>query len=227
MKTLLHIQASPRLARSHSRKLSSFFLDEWLKRHPDTSVALRDLRTFPVPHVDEDWIAAAFTPPDERTAYMDNSLELSDLLVDESLSADIYLLGIPFYNFGMPSVVKAYVDNIVRINRTFLFTPEDTQAPYKSLVKHKLMFVVVSSGDTGYAESGELYASNHLEPHLRTAFGFIGIEDISFFYAGNDEFGGLKLEQSLRDARRRIVEFIEATTLEKAPKNVKPAAECA
>lgn len=226
MKTLLHIQASPRLARSHSRRLSSFFLDEWLRRHPDTRVKLRDLRTFPVPHVDEDWIAAAFTPPRARTEYMNNSLHVSDLLVDELLSADLYLLGIPLYNFGMPSVVKAYVDNVVRVNRTFLFTPEDTQAPYKPLVKHKRMFVVVSSGDSGYADSGPLQGFNHLEPHLRTAFGLIGIDDISFFYAGNDEFGGLKLEQSLRDARRGIVGFIEATALQKGSESTQSAAEC-
>lgn len=84
---------------------------------------------------------------EKRTRYMKNSLELSDLLVDELLSADVYMLGIPFYNLGMPSALKAYIDNIIRINRTFLFTPEDTMASYKPLVKHKRMFVVASSGD--------------------------------------------------------------------------------
>lgn len=227
MKTLLHIQASPRLARSHSRGLSTFFLEEWLRRHSDTRVKLRDLRTFPIPHVDEDWIAAAFTPPAARSDYMNNSLQLSDLLVDELLSADIYLLGVPLYNFGMPSVVKAYVDNVVRINRTFLFTPEDAQAPYKPLVKHKRMFVVVSSGDAGYEDRGPLNALNHLEPHLRTAFGLIGIDDISFFYAGNDEFGGVKLERSQRDARRRIIEFIETTALGRITENTQSTRACA
>lgn len=222
MSTLLHIQASPRLERSHSRKLSSFFLEEWVRRYPGTQVKLRDLRTFPIPHVTEDWIAAAFTPLQARTGYMQNALQISDLLVDELLSADIYLLGAPMYNFGMPSVLKAYIDNIVRINRTFLFNPEDVQAPYKSMVKHKRMFVVVSSGDADYSGSGPLHALNHLEPHIRTVFGFIGIDDIRFFYAGNDEFGGLKLARSLRDARRKIVEFIEATT----PNEAVLTAEC-
>lgn len=212
MKTLLHIQASPRLERSHSRSLSAFFLDEWTKHYPSTPIYLRDLRTFPAPHVTEDWIAAAFTQQDVRTKYMHNSLQVSDMLVDELLAADIYLLATPFYNFGMPSVLKAYVDNIIRINRTFLFTPEDSAEPYKPLVKNKKMFVVIASGDAGYANSGHLNSLNHLEPHLKTAFGFIGVRDITFFYAGNDEFGGTKLEESLEGARNSIIEAIKLST---------------
>lgn len=201
---LLHLDSSPRADRSHTRKLTAHLVSRWLEQRPGDSVVYRDLRVFTPPHVTEDWIAASFQPPAERTAQMNQALQLSDLLVDEFVASDVFIVGVPMYNFSVPSVFKAYIDNIVRIGRTFLFTPEDADAPYKPLVDGKRMFVVVSSGDSGYAPGEPLYAMNHLEPYLRTVFGFIGVRDITFFYAGNDEFGGEQLADSLRSAVREM-----------------------
>ncbi len=209
MKTMLHIDASSRLNRSHSRSLTRLFRRLWEENFPDTRFVYRDLRAFPVPHVTQDWIEAAFTPAADRTPEMEQALQVSDLLINELLKADYYLLGISMYNFSIPSAFKAYIDNTVRINRTFLFTPEDKAAPYKPLVSNKKMFVIVSSGDSGYQPGGPLYHMNHVEPYLRTVFGYIGITDIHFIYSGNDEFGGALLEQSIREAQQHIRQVVQ------------------
>jgi FMN-dependent NADH-azoreductase len=208
MQTLLHIDTSSRLHRSHSRVLTQTFRRLWQQRFPGTRILYRDLRAFAPPHVTQDWIEASFTPATEHTPQMQQALQVSDLLVEEWLQADVYLLGIAMYNFSVPSAFKAYIDNIVRVNRTFLFTPQDTNAPYKPLLHGKKMFVVVSSGDSGYQPGGSLSHLNHVEPYLRTVFGFIGITDIRFIYCGNDEFGGAALEQSLNDAQQQIQQVV-------------------
>lgn len=200
---LLHIDSSPRRARSHTRQLSSSFVNEWRIRNPHDTIAHRDLGADPLPHVTEEWIAAAFTPPDERTETMRTALRKSDELIDELLKADLIVAGIPFYNFGMPSGFKAYVDQIVRIGRTFAFDPNLPESPYTPLVKGKRMIALISRGDGGYEAGGPNESMNHLDPHLRTVFGFIGITDIEIIAAENDEWGGQALQDSLQNALQR------------------------
>jgi len=190
--------------------LTQAFVDTWLETHPADTVAYRDVGHYPPPHVDEAWIAAAFAPPDERTQQMLETLKSSDDLVDELLTADIWIMGLPMYNFGVPSSFKAYIDQIVRIRRTFDFEPDDHERPYKPLVHGKRVFVIVATGDSGYESGGRYTALNHLEPHLRTIFGFIGVTNLTFVYVGNDEFGGEKLANSLLNARSKIVELASA-----------------
>jgi len=113
------------------------------------------------------------------------------------------------YNFGIPAPLKAYIDQIVRIGRTFAFEPEDAAAPYKPLVSGKRAFVIVASGDAGYEPGGPLAAWNQVEPYLRTVLGFIGIHDVDFVYVGNDEFGGERLARSLERARRELRELAQ------------------
>ena len=154
--------------------------------------------------VSESWIAAAFHPAAERTAEMRAALSLSDELVDELLLADLLVLGVPMYNFGIPAQLKAYIDQIVRIGRTFAFEPHDTAQPYKPLTHGKRAVVIVSSGDAGYGPGECLARFNHVEPYLRTVLEYIGIRQIDFAYAGYDEFGGERLQRSLTAALARI-----------------------
>jgi FMN-dependent NADH-azoreductase len=141
---------------------------------------------------------------------MRQALQLSDLLIDEFMSADVYVFGVPMSNFAAPAVFKAYIDNIVRVGRTFLFVPEDTAAPYKPLVHGKRMFVLVSSGAAGYAPTGPMWSLNHLEPHLRTIFGFIGVSDVTFIYAGNDMAGGEQLASAINEVLAHIRKTVQA-----------------
>jgi len=183
------------------------FVGAWRQAHPTDTVTYRDVGRNLVPHVDEPWIAAAFTPPEKRTPQMWEAIRISDQLVDEFLAADIYVIGIPMYNFGVPSTFKAYIDQIVRVGRTWAFEPENPEAPYKPLVHGKKMFIITARGDSGYGPGGRNEKMNHQDPYLRTVFGFLGITDITFIPVENDEFGGQSLEQSIADARAKIAEL--------------------
>ncbi|HAH46562.1 NAD(P)H-dependent oxidoreductase [Gimesia sp.] len=205
MPHLLHIDSSPRSDRSHTRSLTADFVQRWQVNHPINTVTYRDIGRSPLPHVTEEWIAAAFTSPDERNQAMQDALRLSNELIDELLLADVIVAGIPFYNFGMPSGFKAYIDQIVRIGRTFLFNPDNEESPYTPLVHGKRMIAVISRGDGGYGSGGRNEENNHLDPHLRTVFRFIGLNDLEIVAAENDEHGGAALVNSLESARRKIL----------------------
>lgn len=119
MHTLLHIDASarPGLAGddhrgSRSRALSDRFVRRWLQAAPGTRVLRRDVGRAPPAHVDHAWIEAAFAAPDEVTDAMRARLAESDQLIDELFAADVLVIGTALYNFGMPSTLKAWVDNV-------------------------------------------------------------------------------------------------------------------
>ena len=209
-RTLLHVDSSPRTDdRSHSRRLTARFAELWRAAAPASggrAVRHRDLRATVPPHVDQAWIAAAFAPPEGRTAEMRRALAASDELVDEFLAADEYLLGAPMYNFGVPSALKAWIDNVVRVGRAFAFDPIDPAGEFyrPRVPPGRRMTVVVTTGDAGYQPGGPLWRLNQIEPYLRTVFGFVGVGEFRFVYAGNDEFGGERLERSLEAAAREI-----------------------
>lgn len=208
MARLLHIDSSPRGERSHSRRLTREFVEAWKQAHPADVVTYRDVGRNPVPHVDEPLIAVAFTPPEQRTSQMWETIRLSDQLVDEFLAADLYVIGIPMYNFSIPSLFKAYVDQIVRIGRTVAFEPEDSENPYKPLVLDKKMLIITARGGSGFGSGERNEKLNHQDPYLRTIFGFIGITDINFIHVENDEYGGQTLAESIANARTQIAELV-------------------
>ncbi|HEY9643901.1 MAG TPA: FMN-dependent NADH-azoreductase [Coleofasciculaceae cyanobacterium] len=208
MAHLLQIDSSPRGERSHSRKLTQEFVEAWQQAHPADVVTYRDVGRNPVPHVDEPLIAAVFTPPEQRTAEMWEALRISDQLVDELLAADIYVIGVPMYNFSIPSTFKAYIDQIVRIGRTVAFEPENAANPYKPLVLGKKMFIIATRGGSGFG-SGECNEKlNYQDPYLRTIFGFMGITDITFIQVENDELGGASFAQSIAAARSQVAQLV-------------------
>jgi FMN-dependent NADH-azoreductase len=209
MANILHIDSSPRDERSRSRRFTREFIEQWKQAHQTDTVTYRDVGRNPVPHLDEAWIAAAYTPPEQRTPELWNAIRISDQLVDELLAADIYVIGTPMYNFSISSMLKAYIDQIVRIGRTFEFAPENPENPYKPLVLGKIMFIITARGSSGYG-AGERYEMlNYQDPYLRTIFGFIGITDITFIHIENDELGGTALEQSIASARTQIAQLVQ------------------
>ncbi len=181
------------------------FARVWQSANPDGTVTHRDVGYRSVPHVTEEWIAAAFTNLPERTPAMREALRLSDELIDELLGGRTpSWSGCSMYNFGLPSVLKAYVDQVVRIGRTFLFEPP-TPLPHTSRSSQTKRVVVVSaSGDGGFPPGGRYADWNHLHPHLRTVFEFIGITDVSVVHVENDEFGGRLVAESLAAASAEV-----------------------
>lgn len=181
MAHILHLDSSPRGERSISRTVSKDSIAVWKQSHPNDTVAYRDLGHHPVPHVDEAWIAAAFTPPQNRTEELNQAIALSDTLVDEFLAADRYIFGVPMYNFSIPSTFKAYIDQIVRVGRTFAVNEQGFQGLVDS---SKKMLVITARG--GSYQQGTPAASYDLqEPYIRSIFGFVGLTDITFIHVDN------------------------------------------
>jgi FMN-dependent NADH-azoreductase len=155
MTTLLHIDASAQtLARSLSRQLSAQFIDDWKRRRPEDGVIRRDVAAVAIPGVTTAWIAAAFTAPDQRTPAMCEALALSDTLVDEVSAADVIIMGVPMYNYGMPASMKAWIDQIARIGRTFSFDLARGDMPIEPILGGKTLVVLSSRGEFGFQPGG-------------------------------------------------------------------------
>jgi FMN-dependent NADH-azoreductase len=208
MAHLLHIDSSPRSERSRSRRLTREFVEAWKQNHPADTITYRDVGCNPVPHLDERWIAAAYTPPEQRTPELQEAIQISDQLIDELLAADVYVIGVPMYNFSVPSMLKAYIDQIVRIGRTFEFVAENADNPYIPLVSGKKMFIITARGASGYGSGDRYEMLNHQDPYLSTIFGFIGITDITFIHVENEETGGAGLAESIANARTQIAQLV-------------------
>ncbi|MBE9107556.1 FMN-dependent NADH-azoreductase [Nostoc cf. edaphicum LEGE 07299] len=202
MVKILHIDSSPRGERSHSRELSKEFVSSWKAAHPEDAIAYRDIGRHPVPHVHEAWIAAAFSPPETHTPELTEALRISNELVDEFLAADRYVFGVPMYNFNIPSTFKAYIDQIVRINRTVAIEAQG----FKGLVQGKKAVIITARGGD-FSPTSPFVAYDFQEPYLRTIFGFIGLTDIQFINANSLNEGDART-QSLSEARAAIQDAI-------------------
>lgn len=219
MTTLLHIDASARVGGSdinphgsHTRRLTARFVQQWVAVEPGAKVIYRDVGQEPPLPVSGRWIHAAFTPECEREAWMQEVLCVSDALVDELLQADLIVAGVPMYNFGPPAQFKAYIDNIVRVGRTFGFDRSRTGDPYWPLLEsaRKRLVILSSRGDHGYAEGQRLAERNHVEASVRTAFAYMGVTDAHSIAVEYDEFGDQRLADSISQAEAVLDELVAA-----------------
>jgi FMN-dependent NADH-azoreductase len=214
MTTILHLDASARQTGSHSRRLSARFVRRWHEARPEDPVVYRDVGRQPPAPVTAAWIEAAFTRPEQRTPAMEAVLGESDRLVDELIAADLIVAGVPMYNFGVPAPFKAYIDNVVRVGRTFGFDRSRAGEPYWPLLAdmEKTLVILSSRGDHGYDRPERIAHMNHVEPSIRTAFGYIGITDVHSIAAEYDEYRDARLARSLADAERRIDALVDRLT---------------
>lgn len=204
MTHILHLDASPRSERSHSRKLANQFVSSWQKAHVNDAILYRDLGHQALPYVNEKWVAAAFTPPEKHTLELTEELKLSEQLIKEFKACDRYVFSIPMYNFSVPAIFKSYIDQIVRVNRTFQVN--DRGEP-SGLIHNKKMLIITARG--GSYQPGTITAAyDFQEPYLRTIFGFIGITDISFIHAENLNMGAEDRVQSLEKARIALEKMV-------------------
>jgi FMN-dependent NADH-azoreductase len=195
---VLEVSASGRRKDSVSRMLAGELIEALEIREGDLSIAQRDLSAG-VPVVDEAWINANFTPEEERSAEQRKTLSLSDALVAELRAADVIVIGSPIYNFGVPAVLKAWVDMIARARLTFRYTAE---GPEGLLKDKKAYIVIVSGGVPVYSEV------DFATPYLRQALKFVGITDVEVIAA--DQLNS-RADDSIDAARMRIAELIHTT----------------
>lgn len=218
MATVLVLDASARAGcsgdkahGSHTRRLTARFAARWRKRRPEDVFLHRDLGEAPPRPVTGAWIEAAFTPPARRTPTMQAVLAESDALVDELISADLIVAGVPMYNFGPPAQFKAYIDNIVRVGRTFGFDRQRPGEPYWPLLADagKHLVVLSARGDFGYAPGERLAHMNHVEPAVFTAFGYLGITRTHSVAVEADEFGGERLAASIEASEAAVDRLVD------------------
>lgn len=165
---LLHIQASPNKEKSVSREVSNYLVS---KLHPSENILI-DLDAHPLPHITGTEVGAFFTPEEQRSPEQQAAIRLSDEKVDELLTSDVVVISTPMWNFGIPSVLKAWFDHISRAGKTFKFGPDGL----KGLAGGRKVYVVVSSGSV-FSE-GPYASMDILIPWFKTTLGFIGITDL-------------------------------------------------
>jgi len=186
MKNILHIITSPRASESVSIQLGNAIVKQLQDTFPGSAVATLNLATHPLPHLDELTITALRTPADQQTTIQKEALTASDAAIAQLLDADILVIGVPLYNFGIPSNLKSWLDHIIRAGKTFSYTAEGP----KGLVEGKKVYMAFSSGAV-YSE-GPYKDFDFATPYVTTALGWIGITDVTAVRAEGLGIPGVK-----------------------------------
>jgi FMN-dependent NADH-azoreductase len=169
---ILHVDSSAKHERSNSRALARHFIESLRAQGVDLEIDYLDLAVDTPPHVNEAFAIATYRPEHERTAAMRETLAASDALCARLLAADALLFAMPMYNWSMPSVFKAFIDNITRTGLTYVFGPDGQT--HGQLTRQKVLFVTSRGADL---RPGTPFASmDTLTPALEAAFGFIGVK---------------------------------------------------
>ncbi|GAA6154733.1 NAD(P)H-dependent oxidoreductase [Pyruvatibacter sp. HU-CL02332] len=189
MTTILRLDASARKARSLTRSLSTSFINHWLEADPTVRIIERDVGTNPPSFITEDWIAAVFADPADLTPDQQALVAESDELIEEVERADIIVIASPMYNYGMPAHLKAWVDQVVRINRTFTFDLARGDQPLRPILSGKTLVSLTSWGEFGFGRGEANEHANHLTTHLQTVSKYLGVDDIHHIGIEYQEFG--------------------------------------
>lgn len=210
MSTILHIDSSVRAATnpnpdhdSISKNIARRFIDTWKQNRPEDEYIYRDVGENPPDFITQDWIGAVFTPEEKRTPAQRERLALSDKLIAEVANADVILISSPMYNYGMPAQLKAWFDQIVRIDKTFDFDLSRGDFPLQPLLSGKTLIIVTSSGEFGFEKGGIREGSGHLAPHLRTLSKYLGAGTVYEIAAEYQEFGDERHRMSVANAKNQ------------------------
>ena len=195
---ILEISASGRKSGSVSRLLTSELVGELEKKHVGATTTRREL-SLGMPFVDEDWIGANFTAPEERSEAQNDTLGFSDQLVAELQASDTIVIGVPIYNFSIPAVLKAWVDMIARAGLSFRYTADGPEG----LLKGKTAYLVVASGGVA-VDSAWDFAT----PYMRHALAFVGITDVQVIAA---EKLNSNADEAIDAARMIIADLVSET----------------
>jgi FMN-dependent NADH-azoreductase len=203
MKTLLQIQTSIFSNGGESSRLADAFVGQWRAAHPGSETIVRDFAANPIPHLTAERFQSFLAKPEERTPEQHAVAGFSDTLIDELHRADVIVLGLPMYNFGVPSTLKAYFDHIARSGKTFTYSEKGP----KGLLTGKKAIV--------FATRGGLYAGTPLDSqtgYVRDFLRFLGIEDVEFVYAEGLAMGEAPKKEALAragaESRRIVATFV-------------------
>ena len=212
MAALLHIDASARRTRSITRSLGAEFKEQWLSKNAGDKLIYRDVGRAPPAFVEESWIAAAFTPESDRTDEQISLLAQSDLLIDELSTANVIVISTPMYNYGMPAALKAWVDQVVRVNKTFTFDLDRGDFPLEPVLSGKTLVLLTSCGEFGFGKGEAREEMNHLEPHLKTISKYLGVDETYEMRVEYQEFGDTRHKESIEKAYKTIPGIVNEIT---------------
>ncbi len=198
---ILQINSSARAEGSHSTRLANVLVERLLATQPQAELSVRDLGRTPHPMLDEVALQALFSPAEQRTPEQAARVALDDALIAEIQAADVVVLGVPMYNFGVPSQLKNWIDAISRAQVTFRYTANGPEG----LLKGKKVYVALTRGG--------LYRNTPNDtqtPYLQTFFGFLGMTDVQFVYAEGLAMGSEAEQSALASAYSQIEEAVPA-----------------
>jgi len=204
MKTLLQLNSSLYAGDGQSSRIAGQFVALWRAANPGATVLVRDLAREPVPHLDAERFAAFLAKKEARDPRQQTVVAYSDMLIGELKRADVIVLGLPMYNFGLPSTLKAYFDHVARAGVTFRYTDKGSVG----LLTGKQAYV--------FAARGGQYAgtpSDTQTPYVRDFLRFLGIDEVEFVYAEGLAIGDASRQAALAQAQSAIRRMAEGAAL--------------
>ena len=204
MSNILQVNSSIYAGDGQSSRLADTFVAAVRRRYPDSQLTVRDLASEPVPHLDAERFAAFLSKPEERDVEQQAIVDYSDTLIAELERADVVVIGLPMYNFGVPSQLKAWIDHVARAGVTFKYTD---QGPV-GLLRDKKAYVLATRGGKYAGTPADTQTA-----YVRDFLEFIGITDVEFVYAEGLAMGESIKAQALSSANRSIRELSFASGL--------------
>jgi FMN-dependent NADH-azoreductase len=198
---ILQLNSSARREASQSTRLANRIVQRLVEVAPDASVTVRDLASDPHPVLDEVTLGALFTPSAQRTLEQAARVALDDELIAQVQQADVLVLGVPMYNFGVPAQLKNWIDAISRAGVTFRYTANGAEG----LLKGKKVYVALARGGL-YRNT----PSDTQVPYLRTVLTFLGMTDVHFVYAEGLNMGEEAQQKGIASAFEQIDEVVAA-----------------
>ena len=202
MTTLLQINASINNGNGESSRLANQFVAAFHKRHPKATIVVRDVAAAePVPHLNAERFGAFITKPEQRSAAQQAVVAYSDALINELKQADVIVLGLPMYNFGVPSQLKAYFDHIARIGVTFEYTEK---GPVGKLTGKKVYVFAARGGVYSRDGVNEGTPMETQTNYVRDFLRFLGMTHVEFIYAEGLNMGPQSKQAALAKAEAEI-----------------------
>jgi FMN-dependent NADH-azoreductase len=198
---ILQINSSARSEGSQSSRLANTIVERLRTGRSDAELTVRDLASNPQPALDENALGALFTPAEQRTVEQNARVALDDALIAEVQAADVLVLGVPMYNFGITTQLKNWIDAIARAKVTFQYTANGPEG----LLKGKKVYIALTRGG--------VYRDTHADsqvPYLKMVLGFLGMTDIEFVYAEGMAMGPEAEQKAIASALQQIEDVLPA-----------------
>jgi FMN-dependent NADH-azoreductase len=199
---LLHIDSSILSSNSVSRQLTKDTVTQWVSSHPGTTVDYLDLAVHTPSHLSAESLGFRMPAGADLSEVQKHENAVSEALVSQFLAADVIVVGAPLYNFSIPSQLKAWIDRVAQVGRTFKYTETGPQG----LAGGKTVIVASTRGGV-YSTSDWGRAAEHQESYLQTVFGFFGITDVRFVRAEGVAMGEVRKAEALTEAANSIAKL--------------------